>query len=240
MNNYKIIGLIFGAILILVGIPATMYLVSQQQDTRSRADTSDFPPPTFPTAQPTQPVTAQQACSELPAPGNVQVSYPNCDGDTCNFFQASCTWNAVTGAENYSVEVIEENTESIVLTQTVPSSTTKVVFDITQGNTYRCEVAGINTCGEAGVLASHSRLCEADALETDPTPTPVPPTPTPTTVAPTATPTPPPADAPTPTPTVPVKTVSPTLAPPGGAETAIAVGAGSALLILLGSLFFFL
>src|SRR5690606_31105154 len=69
------------------------------------------------------------------------------------------------------------------------STTTKILFPITQGRTYKCDVVSVSACGGLAAAASDQLLCEADALIDTPTPTQVVSAPTATPIPPTATPT---------------------------------------------------
>lgn len=112
-------------------------------------------------------------------------------GGQCRFDQASCSWDAVSGASNYSLTITEEETNTIIKQETVSGSTTKYVFPITANRTYRCDVSAVNECGTLGPAGSASALCVAEGVATPapatpppatpppPTPTPPPPTPRP-------------------------------------------------------------
>lgn len=164
------------AVLLLLGIPVSIFFVTspKPQDVRSRAQES-------PTATP--------ACQPPATVTNVKVEYPNCVGNQCQFDQASCSWDSISGAVTYSVKVTEVDTSKVVKSESVSSSTTRVTFPITNGNTYKCEITAVNSCGQSGGTGSDSLLCKTDGLF--PTNTPAPPTPTtppPTGVPPTPAP----------------------------------------------------
>lgn len=115
-----------------------------------------------------------QTCTTPAQVPNVEVTYPSCVGDQCNFTQASCSWGQVTGAANYQVTATEVESGSIVFNQSVVSTTTSVTFNITQNKTYKCDVAAKNSCGTSGPIGTHSLLCAADAaVTTNPTSPPV-------------------------------------------------------------------
>lgn len=107
----------------------------------------------------------------------VLVEYPECEGDSCSFVQASCKWDAVTDAASYNYTVTEVETSTQIQSATVGTETLRVVFPITQERTYKCDVYATNSTGQSGGTGTHSLLCSADALIDD-TPTPVPNTPT--------------------------------------------------------------
>ena len=229
MNKTK--GIILGFVIftLLAAIPLTIYLVKQQQDTRSRAD--------------------EPSCQTPQAPANVHVSFPNCEGDNCSFENASCSFDNVANAATYTVKITEVDTGTEIKSEILTPSTTKIVFPVTNGNTYKCDVAAVNSCGQAGSTASDSKLCVVEGAL--PTPTPVPPTSTP---IPTNTPVPgvPPTSTPIPTPTavvidIPTPTAQviiitptpmPTLPPPGDNKTMAVLGAGSVALTLVGAILF--
>lgn len=120
----------------------------------------------------------------------VLVEYPECVGDSCSFVQASCSWSAVTGATSYNYTITEVDTNTQVQTATVDTSTLRVVFPVTQGRTYKCDVFATNASGSGGT-GTHSLLCSAEGFLS---PTAVPTTP----AGPTATPLPtkPPIESP--------------------------------------------
>ena len=123
------------------------------------------------------PINAQ-ACTTPAQVSKVLVSYPACDANNfCNFTQATCSWGAVLDAASYSVKATEVDTGTIVYNQSVAATVSNVIFSITQGKTYKCDVSAVNSCGTAGPASTHSLLCEADAAITT-TPTIPPPTPT--------------------------------------------------------------
>jgi hypothetical protein len=217
MSRTAIIILAVG-IFVLGGIGITVFLLNQQQDTRSRAEAIPTPiakavlPTSTPTAaipSPTKALIAANAassCPALPAVTGVKVEYPGCQGAQCEFTQASCSWTASAGAVSYNVTVTEVETSTAIKTnESIPSGTTKIVFPITQKKTYKCDVVAVSSCGSLSVASSDQLLCEADAIISTPTPTIV-------VVPPTATPIPPTA---TPTPT---KKPTPTIAKPGSVE----------------------
>lgn len=215
-------------IVLLIGIPITVYFAKQQQETRSRAE---------------------ETCQPPAAVSNVKVNFPNCEGDVCNFEQASCTFDAVSGAVTYSLKVTEVDSGSVIKSETL-SSATKIIFPVTNGKTYKCDVAAVNSCGQTGATGTDSKLCVIEGQLPTPSPTPTPTlTPVPT-ATPTLTPTPTPVPSGTPTPTVVVVTSTPiptsppivilpssTPTPiptliPGNTATTIGLGIGSAVIIL--------
>jgi len=155
-------------------------------------------------------VSFAQTCTPPATVTGVLVEYPECDGDSCSFVQASCSWDTVSGATSYNYTITEVDTGAQIQTASVDSSTLRVVFPITQERTYKCDVFATNSCGASGGTGTHSLLCSADAL-LDETPTP--------TTAPTSTP---------------VPTKAPIEAPGGFEMTAIILG--GITLVLLGGL----
>lgn len=203
-------------LLLLVSIPVTLFLISQRQEVRQQAQTTSCPIPSQVTG--------------------VKITYPNCEGTQCSFTQANCSWDASTDATSYKLKITEVDTEAIVKDETV-TSTTRVVFSVTQGRTYRCEVSAINSCGNKGPSGTDTVLCQVEGAVVSPTPTPSPtgePAPSPTgeptlTLTPTPLPTSPPS----------TKAPVPTLPAPGSAETLIIGGIGTLILMLVGSFLLF-
>lgn len=136
------------------------------------------------------PAFAQTAPS---APADVAVSYPSCDGPTCSFVNAKCTWGAATGAASYTIKVTEVETSTVVKTESLASSVLTYTFPVTAGKTYKCDVNAVNASGTAGAVGTDSLLCQTDATAPAPTSAPTPTiTPIPTKpLLPTATPPPP-------------------------------------------------
>ena len=158
-------------VFVLLGVVVlTLYLLQGQQDVRSRADTPESTD--LPSQAPEQ--TAQQSCPVPAAVQNVQVEFPNCTGDICNFTEASCSWSSVAGATKYQLKITEVDTGRVVKDEQVEAAIIRTVFPIIQGNTYKCDVSAINSCGASGAIGTHSLLCKADAAVV--TPTPIPPT----------------------------------------------------------------
>ena len=215
----------------LVAIPLTMYLVTRQQETRSRAE-----------------------CAVMPNVTNVTVEYPACREDECSFIEASCSWDSMAGAVSYTVTVTEVESGTIVEDNATQSaSTTKIYFPITQNKTYKCDVVASNSCGNVSQPSSDQLLCSSDAIVETPTPSPTPGpltptatqtptptlppnttatpiptntptrTPTPTSVLPTATPTSSPTPTLTPSPTPVPPTFTPTPIPPTATPTPVAI-----------------
>jgi len=200
----------------LGAIPGTVYLVKQQQEIRSRAQSTD------------------SACTLPGAVTNVQIEYPNCQGNDCFFEEANCSWDAVTGAVTYNLKIAELDTGSVVKEETLNSGTTKVVFSVTQGKTYKCDITAVNSCGQTGGTGSDTRLCKVEGIVATSTPTPTVPletSPTPTS-PPEATATPVPTEVPEIT-----ETPTPTLPPSGGINTSVIFSGGLAT-IILGGIFF--
>lgn len=180
--NKKTLILGFLVVILLAAIPLTLYLASQQQDVRSRAD-EVAPTPTL-------------SCTPPAAVTGVRINFPYCPtGGDCELTQASCTWDAMAGVTNYNVSITEVDSGSQVKQETIVAPTTQTVFPVTVNRTYRCDVTATNSCGATGGVGTVELLC---AVEASPTPTNSP-TPSPT---PTVTGTPPPTPTPTVTPTI--------------------------------------
>lgn len=163
----------------------------------------------------TVPVRAYaQACSPPAVATGVTVEYPGCNGSSCDLVQASCAWNSQADAASFNVTVTEVETGTIIKNnESQPAATTKVLFPITQGRTYKCDVVSVSACGGLAASSSDQLLCEADAIIDTPTPAP-----------PTATPVPP--------------THTPTIAPPGGIVQTASIVGGILILIVGGILLF--
>lgn len=167
--------LVFAPLVLIVGvIGVTVLLLSQPQDTRSSAQVPNLPAP-----------TAVPACQTPAQVTNVRMSYPNCpeNSQECIFTEASCTWDAVTGATSYTVKATQVESGAVAKNETISAPTTKIVFPVTAGKTYQCDVSAVNACG-AGAPGSDSLLCQVEAGPS-PSPSPVPvvttaPTPVPT------------------------------------------------------------
>jgi hypothetical protein len=220
MSKNQIAALILVGILFLVGIPATLYLVKQQQEPQSQA---------------------QQACTPPAAPTNMDIDYPDCGdgtvGSQCDPSKALCRWDPVADAVSYNIVVTEVESSNVVLTQSVTD--TRLSFSVTPGNTYKCEVSAINSCQATGPTGSHQEVCAIDGLVTA-TPTATPTVP-PTTPTPTFTPTPTlitvlPTDTPAPTDIFTTPTPIPTVPVVGSADTMVMMGIGAVALMILGSL----
>lgn len=163
-----------------------------------------------------------QACSAPAVASGVTVDYPGCNGSSCDLTQASCSWDSQADATSYNITVTEVETGTIIKNnESQPSSTTKVLFNITQGRTYKCDVVSVSSCGGLAAAASDQLLCEADAIIDTPTPTQSVATPTP--VPPTATFTP-----------------TPTLPPTGSVLQTVTVLGGILVVIVGGILLFVL
>lgn len=189
-KNAIILSVVLVGILI-AAIPIAVYLVRQQQTTKSSAETN-----------------TQTVCQTPGTVSNVTIEYPFCEqGSTleCSFTQASCSWNPVSEASSYGLKITEVDSGTVIKTDSVSSSTTKIAFPVTSGKTYKCDVTATNSCGSTGGTGTDSLLCKVDEVALA-TPTPPPaggPSPTPTPSG-NPTPTPPPVGGliPTPTPTV--------------------------------------
>lgn len=151
-----------------------------------------------------------QACAAPAAASGVVVEFPGCTGDSCDLTQASCSWSSQADAASFNVTITEVESGTILKNnESQSASTLKILFPITQGKTYKCDVVAVSACGGLAAATSDQLLCQVDALITP-------------SVAPTATPIPP-----TPTPT-------PTIAPPGGMFQTLALSAGILIAVVGG------
>lgn len=153
-----------------------------------------------------------QACAAPAAASGVTVEFPGCTGTSCDLTQASCKWNTQADAASFNVTVTEVETATILKNnESQSASTSKILFAITQGKTYKCDVVAVSACGGLATATSDQLLCQADALIT-----PV------ATVAPTATP-------------IPTKAIpTPTIASPGGIAQTVVLFGGILLAIIGG------
>lgn len=110
-------------------------------------------------------VFPRDSFAQVPAAvSGVLVEYPEVASDgTASFVQASCSWSAVTDATSYNYTITEVDTNTQVQTATVDTSTLRVVFPVTQGRTYRCDVFATNASG-SGATGTHSLLCSAEGF----------------------------------------------------------------------------
>ena len=113
------------------------------------------------------------ACQTPAAVTGVTVTYPDCSGSTCSFTTAGCSWNSATNASTYQIVVTEVDTGTQVTKQSVNASTTKLTFPVTAGRTYKCDVTGVNSCGQSGGTGTDSLLCQVEGGTPIPTATPV-------------------------------------------------------------------
>ena len=227
--NRKKIALLLGIAFIVITIPTVLFLISQRQDPRQRASDGD------------------QVCPAPEATLSVLVDFPACsdDGINCDLSQASCEWDAVSGASSYLVTInqVEDGT-FVKNNESVPTTTLKLTFPITQNKTYKCSVIVVSACASQSIAVTDELLCEADAI-LDPTATPAPttsaptsaPIPTATLIPPTPTlqitntPTPQPIFLPTAT-----YTPTPTIVQPGGIMQTIGIVGGIMIVVVGGIL----
>lgn len=199
--------------------------INQPQDVRSRAQEAS-PTPT-------------STCQTPGGVQNVRIDYPYCQGSSCSSSQASCSWDAVSGAVSYTVKVTEIDTGTIVKNnQIVTSPPLTIVFSINNGKTYQCDAAATNACGTSGQIGTDQRLCQAQVVAT-PTPSAIPtigPTATTVTNAPTVTPAP---NVPAAVIIVPTSTPRPIIVAPG-AETTVALGTVGVLITIISIALFFM
>jgi len=160
---------------------------------------------------------SQTTCTTPDAVLNVLVEYPSTTSGSANFTQADCSWAQVANAANYNVVVTELETSTTIYNQQVPSTTTKISFGVTQGRTYKCDVAAVNSCGTAGPVGSFQLLCGASAGVSP-------------TTAPTVAPTSPPATS----------APQPTMKPTGTISTTFTIGSISFIFLIAGGALFFL
>lgn len=227
MSKRNIIAIAVLFVVLLGAIFVTLFLMSSNQDTRSDASTALDT--TFPVITDVPAPLQTQSGQESTDPGtveNVSVNYPYINGDEADFTSASCTWDSNINAFQYNLKVTEVDTNSVIKEQVVNSGVLSDVFDVVPNNTYRCEVAAINSAGVAGVAGVDEQVCEVQA-EVSPSPSPV------VTVQPTATPTA------TLAPQAPVVT-KPPLPPTGSVGTIATVGLGGLILLLIGGALLFL
>lgn len=135
------------------------------------------------------PKAQAQACAAPAAASGVVVEFPGCTGTSCDLTQASCSWSSQADATSFNVTVTEVESGTILKNnESQSASTTKILFAITQGKTYKCDVVAVSACGGLAAATSDQLLCQIDALITPtvvpPTATPIPPTPTPTIASP--------------------------------------------------------
>lgn len=182
MNKTAIIAILLLTFGIVGGVGLGVLRLSNSQNSQNLASSAKTEEGTFtPSSIPAivTNVTAQ-SCTTPPEVSTVEVSYPSCVGSQCSFVEADCTWEAVSGATNYTVKVTEVESGSIVKNVTAQGSATSYTFPVTQNKTYRCEVAAVNACGTSGPAGAGEALCAVDGLtvSTEPSATPIP-TPTP-------------------------------------------------------------
>jgi hypothetical protein len=214
--------LFFFLTIVIVSIPVTMYLLTQEQDIRSNADEFDD-------LDQLAQNTNDSACQTPEGIQNVSIDYPYCQGNQCTYSQGGCSWDPVTGVSQYTVTISKVEANTVVKTESV--TTTSTSFPVDSGNTYKCDVAAVNSCGTSGPIGTNQLFCELENFVDEPTPTVGP-----TTTQPTVAPTVPPVIVPTNPPYIP-----PTQAPPptvGNTSNAIMIGLGSLAMIIIGGLLF--
>lgn len=226
--NKKFIYAFLGAG-ILVGMLSTFLLLRNTTDTSSNADTVIPPDFTLPSPSPSPivspPADSADASCEIPETvSDVKVEFPGCDGDECSFTQASCAWGEHGSASEFQVKITEVESGNVVREQRYPADTTKIIFEVTQNKTYKCEVKAVSACGSVSEATSDQLTCSVDGLVPSTTPEP-----TPTTVV-----------VNTPTPTTAIPTPTPTLPPTGPEQTLVIGGIMGALLIMIGGILFLL
>lgn len=97
-------------------------------------------------------------------PGNVLITYPARQGVNLDYTQATCTWEAASGAATYSVQITEVDSNTVITTQSLASSVLTYTFAVTSGKTYKCSVTAINSSGTAGTSGTFSLLCQTDVI----------------------------------------------------------------------------
>jgi len=231
MSGKKAAIAIVVVILLLAGVAGAIFLVGQQQDTRSKADLEEEVqvPPEFQDDQ--QSIEAQDASCPAPATvENVKINYPYCEGENCSTIKASCTWNEVADADKYSIKITEVDSNSIKKEEELTKGTSSYVFDVVENNTYRCEVTAIAACGTKGGVGQHEFTCKIIGQIVVPTPT-----------TPIAQPTGTPVPTSPPGSTSPTVAVQPTTAPipvTGAFDNALFIGIGSLAMMIVGGLLF--
>lgn len=228
MSRNQIILIVVGGLLLAIGIPVTLFLISQQQDQRSRASEVVYPPDiTSNVAPTTPPVDTQQACEAPAAPASTEVQYPHMEGDQFDLNTADCGWESVEGAASYNVAITEVGTNTVIRDDSVPSNTTAIAFPVTQGATYRCEIEAVSDCGTTSAVSSDEAECSTEGF-----------------VSPTPTVTQPPVTQP-PVTQPPVVTTAPPSSPPvtppatGSTEVALAIGGVVSMIIIGGAALLF-
>lgn len=106
--------------------------------------------------------SAQSTCQTPAAVTGVNITYPDCSATSCNFNQGTCSWSPATNAATYTVLITNTNTGAQAYSQSVPAATTTVSFPVTNGQTYKCDVTGVNSCGQAGTMGTQTLLCEVE------------------------------------------------------------------------------
>lgn len=125
--------------------------------------------------------------------------------NACIENQATCAWDAVSGATSYQYQIIDVVSGGQVANGVV-NGTTQVTFTMTPGRAYKCTVAAVNNCGMGG-----SGEAQASCIPPTGMPT-IPPSNTPLPSS-TATPTVPPTVPPSTTPTAIPPTIPPSICP---------------------------
>lgn len=216
--------IILGTLILAIAIAVLVVVsfISQPQDIRSRAQVTD-----------TTPTPTNSACQTPGGVQNVSIEYPNPKPDNSGFIftEANCSWSQVSGAANYIVTVTEVDSGTKVKNnETVNSGTTKIIFPVTNGKTYKCDVTAANTCGTTGPIGTDTALCQTSVVAS-PAPTATPgPTSTPAPAAPT------PTLAPTTQVIIPTNTPAPTMVP--GNEVPVAIGITGAIVTIIGGALF--
>jgi hypothetical protein len=186
MNKTAIFAIVLLTFGIIGGVSLGVLRLSQSNKAQELASTSQNDSFSTPSSLPAivSNVTAQ-SCTTPPQVSTVEVNYPSCAGAQCSFVEADCTWDAVSGAANYSVKITEVETGTVVKNVTAGGSATSYTFPVTQGKTYRCETSAVNACGTSGPAGVGEAICEVDGtLDPVPSSTPTPtPTPSPSPVA---------------------------------------------------------
>ena len=148
-----------------------------------------------------QPLTCMPPIT--PTPTTIPVCVEN---------QSTCAWDSLSGATDYNVQVINNDTGDIIKSGTVQAPATQFSFPSQTGISYICSVTAANECGNGNEEKSPPTTCTipTPTITTTPAITPS------TTIIPSISPspynspTPSPSKAPNPTPT---PTTRPTLTP---------------------------
>ena len=100
---------------------------------------------------------------------NVAISFPYCNNGTCSYSQGKCAWDTITGATGYNVIVTAVSANTQVLNLQASASTSSA-FPVATSDTYKCDVAAVNSYG-TGAVGTSSLLCSTEGVATTTTTT---------------------------------------------------------------------